>query len=77
MLLVAFAAIGVAAAAVLLGPPAAGAETDGAAPLTLHVGTRAATAPLVAGLVALAIIGVLAWPLQELLRTAAAIGAPS
>jgi hydrogenase-4 component F len=77
MLLVAFAAIFVAAAAMLFGPAtgATGPEVPGG--VMPHVGARSATAPLVAGLVALAAIGVCAWPLQELLNAAATIGSRS
>jgi hydrogenase-4 component F len=77
MMLVAFVAICVAAAGMLLGPPTGIVETERAGPVTMHAGTRAATAPLIAGLVVLAAIGVVGWPLQELLTAAAAIGAPS
>jgi hydrogenase-4 component F len=77
MLLVVFAAICVPAAAMLLGPASGHAEGDRPGAGTPRVVVRVHTAPLVVGLVALATLGVLAWPLQELLTTAAAIGALS
>jgi hydrogenase-4 component F len=73
-LLVAFAAISVRAVGMLLGVDATGA--DGAHAVTaVRAGSRVATAPLVAGLFALAVIGILTWPLEDLLTRAAAIGA--
>jgi len=71
VLLLAFAAIGARGAAMLLGP----AEEPATGPVGLRAATRASTAPMVAGLVALAVIGVSSWPLQDLLETAATIGA--
>jgi hydrogenase-4 component F len=73
-LLVAFAAIGVRAADMLLGP-AERAGDSARATTVVRAGTRASTLPLIVGRAALAAVGILSWPLEELLHTAAAIGA--
>jgi hydrogenase-4 component F len=77
LLLVAFAAIGVRAAAVLLGTSDLDRPATVPAGVTVRAGTRAGVAPLVVGLAALAMLGVLSWPLGDLLTDAAAIGAGS
>ncbi|GAA0625330.1 hydrogenase HycQ [Sporichthya brevicatena] len=75
VLLVAFAAIGIRASAMLLGPDDPAPAPAGT--VRLRAGSRVAAAPLVVGLIALAAIGVVTWPLDDLLTTAAAIGAGS
>ena len=85
LLLVAFLAVAAPTAGMLFGrpdvPPGGDASTEasharpGAVAVqarTAHE-SRASVAPLVVGLVALAVLGTLAWPLQALLRSAAAI----
>ena len=57
------------------GAPAAGPSTAG--PSTAGPARRRAVAPLVAGLVVLAVIGVVAWPLDALLEAAARIAGTS
>jgi len=68
LLLVVFVAIAVRTAPMLFG-----SASDAVDPPPPSRRTSAATAPLVTGLVALAVIGVSAWPLGQLLRSAAEI----
>lgn len=77
ILLVVFAAIGVRAATMLLGAADQPPSAIGPGSIGLRAGTRAATVPMLMGLVSLAAIGVAAWPLDDLLTAAAAIGAGS
>ncbi len=71
-LLVIFVAIVSRTAPMILGAPATTAPTVVRSP-----GASRALAPLVLGLVALAVIGVLGWPLQDLLRAAGdVVGSP-
>lgn len=71
LLLVVFVAVAAHAAGMLVGG-AAGQSTPDPPP-----GGAAAVAPLVTGLVVLAVIGMLAWPLEQLLSAAAAIAGTS
>ncbi|WP_024288529.1 proton-conducting transporter membrane subunit [Cellulomonas sp. KRMCY2] len=71
LLLVVFVAIAGHAAGMLFGAAPSGLAT--AAPTS----TRAAAAPLVTGLIALAILGVVAWPLDVLLHAASIIAGTS
>ena len=73
LLLVVFVAVATRTAGMLFGSdPQTDAERHG--PLRRsRSGARAAAAPLVTGLLALAALGTLAWPLEQLLRAAATI----
>jgi hydrogenase-4 component F len=71
LLLVVFVAVASRTAGMLFG---AGADLH---PPPSSTRSLAATAPLVAGLVALAVLGVLSWPLERLLLAAAAIAGSS
>jgi hydrogenase-4 component F len=77
MLLIVFVAVATRTACMLFGSDLrADAERHGP-PRRTRSGARAAAAPLVTGLVALAALGTLAWPLEQLLRAAAAIAGTS
>jgi len=71
LLLVVFVAVAARTAGMLFGGGGGGAGS----PAPTRSG--AAAAPLVTGLVALAVIGVIGWPLEQLLRAAAAIAGTS
>lgn len=75
LLLVVFVAVAARTADMLFGGDG-GADVDGHGPPP-PAGSGAAAAPLVTGLVALAVLGVLGWPLEQLLRAAAAIAGTS
>lgn len=68
LLVVVFVAVTVHLTPMLLGPGPA------LAPDTAETAAVGSTAPLVVGLVALAALGVVAWPLDQLLRSASLIG---
>jgi hydrogenase-4 component F len=71
LLLVVFVAVAARTAGMLFG---SSTGTEGHEPLPRSRGVAAvAAAPLVAGLVVLAVLGIVAWPLEQLLRAAAAI----
>jgi hydrogenase-4 component F len=67
LLLIVFIAVASHAAPMLLGP---GPEPSAT---TASAGSRVAVAPLLVGLTALAVIGVVAWPLEQLFRAAATV----
>ena len=69
LLLVVFVAVAARTAGMLFGGGGAGSPAP--------TRSGAAAAPLVTGLVALAVIGVIGWPLEQLLRAAAAIAGTS
>jgi len=76
LLLIVFVAIAIAGAGMLFGEASPGDTAPGATPSPRPSPTRspiAAAAPLVTGLIALALLGVFAWPLQHLLTAAAKI----
>jgi hydrogenase-4 component F len=76
LLLVVFVAVAARTAGMLFG--SAGPETERHGPATRsRAGAAVAAAPLVTGLVVLAVLGTLAWPLEQLLRAAAAIAGTS
>jgi hydrogenase-4 component F len=76
LLLVVFVAVAARTAGMLFG--SAGPETERHGPPTRsRAGAAVAAAPLVTGLVVLAVLGTLAWPLEQLLRAAAAIAGTS
>jgi hydrogenase-4 component F len=74
LLLVVFVAVAVHTAGMLFGTRAAGHAPP--PPEAVRI-PAASTAPLIAGLLALAVLGVVAWPLDQLLRSAAAIAGAS
>jgi hydrogenase-4 component F len=77
LLLVVFVAIATRTAGMLFGSDTGvGADRRGP-PRRSRSGAASAAAPLVTGLVALAVLGTLAWPLEQLLRAAAAIAGTS
>jgi hydrogenase-4 component F len=72
LLVVIFVAIAVRVTPMILGGRSSGTTTTGSDEGTVAVGS---TSPLVAGLVALAVLGIVAWPLDQLLHAAGLIGA--
>jgi hydrogenase-4 component F len=76
LLLVVFVAVAARTAGMLFGSSGPEPERQGP-PAGSRAGAAAAAAPLVTGLVVLAVLGTLAWPLEQLLRAAAAIAGSS
>ena len=76
LLLVVFVAVAGHTAGMLFGGDAAGQRPPHTPPHTPPL-PRVAAAPLVTGLIALAVLGVVAWPLEQLLDAASAIAGTS
>jgi len=71
LLLVVFVAVASRTAGMLFGSTT-GTEVHEPVPQS-RAGAAVGAAPLVTGLVVLAVLGIVAWPLEQLLRAAAAI----
>jgi hydrogenase-4 component F len=75
LLVVVFVAIAVHVTPMVLGSePPGTTDTAAEAPAVATSAVTAATAPLVVGLVALAVLGIVAWPVDQLLHAASLIG---